>query len=497
MSNLSWWKMTCAAFVLWAATAIAAPAQTFTSLLSFDGNNGNAPEYGSLVQGTDGSIYGTTSKGGDLTCGSPYGCGTVFRITPDGALTTMMHNFYCVTGNCSDGANPYGGLVLATDGTFYGTTANGGVNGWGAIYKITPDGQETLLYSLEGLSGGASPYAGLIQGTDGNFYGTARQGNYSQYLDCFGGCGTVFKITPGGKFTTLYDFCSQPGCTDGGSPAAGLIQGTSGNFYGTATRGGGSDDGTVFEISPKGTLATLYTFGAYGSDPNGGLVEAKDGAFYGTTSYDGLDGKGTIFKIIPGATLTTLYTFCAETNCADGAYPSAGLIQATDGNFYGTTSQGGDITCGEPIGCGTVFRITPGGTLTTLHSFDSTDGYLPYGGLVQATSGIFYGTTTGGNDLTDCGLYGYCGTVFSLDMGLGPFVAFVRPAGRVGQTGGILGQGFTGTTSVSLNGTPMNFTVVSDTFLKATVPTGATTGYVTVTTPSGTLTSNVPFHVLK
>ncbi len=138
---------------------------------------------------------------------------------------------------------------------------------------------------------------------------------------------------------------------------------------------------------------------------------------------------------------------------------------------------------------GTVFQLTPTGILTTMHSFDSSDGAVPIGGLIQATNGTFYGSSS------QAGPYN-SGTLFSLDLGLGPFVTFVRAAGKVGQTGGILGQGFTGTTSVSLSGIPASFTVVSDTYIKATVPAGATTGYVTVTTPSGVLTSNVPFHVI-
>jgi len=197
----------------------------------------------------------------------------------------------------------------------------------------------------------------------------------------------------------------------------------------------------------------------------------------------------------PEGALTTLYSFCSQSRCADGANPVAGLVQGTDGNFYGTTIVGGTGPCPGMLtpGCGTVFRITPQGALTTVHSFEGTDGTAPAGGLMQATSGLFYGTASMGG-LNDCA-FG-CGTLFSIDMGLGPFVTFVQAAGKVGRTGGILGQGFTGTTSVSLNGIPASFTVVSDTFIKAAVPAGATTGYVTVNTPSGPLTSNVPFRVI-
>jgi uncharacterized repeat protein (TIGR03803 family) len=271
----------------------------------------------------------------------------------------------------------------------------------------------------------------------------------------------------------------------------------------------------VFKITPSGKLTTLYHFCVQGfpSCPDGdtplGLVEGGDGNFYGTTLYGGAHSHGsfgTVFKITANGEFSTLYSFCALYFCADGAFPS-GLFRATDGNFYGETALGGGdyYACDDHLlGCGTVFEITPQGLLTTLHVFTGNNAssiagsMMPDGanpsGLLQDTNGRFYGSTMYGGQLGDCS--SGCGTLFSLGTGLGPFVAFVRAAGKVGQTGGILGQGFTGTTSVSFNGTPANFTVVSDTYLKATVPPGATTGYVTVTTPTGVLKSNVPFHVI-
>jgi len=239
-----------------------------------------------------------------------------------------------------------------------------------------------------------------------------------------------------------------------------------------------------------------------GEYPYDALIQAADGSLYGTTiyggsgSYCGGDCAGTIFKISSHGVLTTLYSFCNQPNCADGGLPYANLIQTTDANFYGTTIYGGKFNaCGGGSSCGTVFQINDQGELTTVHSFANTDGAAPYGGLLQATSGILYGTTALGGNLA-CNAPNGCGTVFSLDMGLGPFVAFVRGSGKVGQTGGILGQDFTGTSSVALNGVPATFKVVSDTYITATVPLGATSGYVTVTTPSGTLTSNKPFIVV-
>jgi uncharacterized repeat protein (TIGR03803 family) len=451
--------------VLLLTTAIAAPAQTFNTLINFDGTNGCNPEWVSLVQGRNGNLYGVT------TCGGSKGDGIFFKMTPGGTLT-VLHSF-----EFSDGAAPFAGVTLASDGNFYGTTAGGGVNGYGTAFKVTPSGTVTTLYSFcaqPNCADGSLPTADLVQATNGNFYGTT-------FLGGAYGDGTAFKITPGGKLTTLNSFDS----TQGG-PYAGLVQATNGNLYGTTYLGGAYNYGTIFKITPGGKLKTVHDFNfADGVEPVAGLIQAADGNLYGTTSQGGANGHGTEFKVTPRGKLTVVYSFCAQTNCADGADPWAGLVQATDGNFYGATSNGG------ANGYGTIFQITSDGVLTTLHSFDGTDGADCWGAMVQATQGEFYGTTqSGGNSWED-------GTVFSLSMGLGPFVAFVRDSGKVAQKAQILGQGFTGTTGVSFNGTPANFTVRRDTYLVATVPQGATTGYVTVTTPSGTLQSNVKFRVLK
>jgi uncharacterized repeat protein (TIGR03803 family) len=270
----------------------------------------------------------------------------------------------------------------------------------------------TTLYSfcLDGginCTDGELPEAGLVQSTNGNLYGTTTYGGAN-------GDGTVFKISPSGTLTTIYSFCSQSNCTDGEVPEAGLVQATDGNLYGTTSEGGAhaaSGDaygGTVFKITPNGTLTTLYSFCAQsnctdGDFPEAGLVQATDGDFYGTTAYGGAslcyDSCGTVFKITPSGTLTTLHSF----DGTDGSESVAGLVQATDGRFYGTTEFGG------ANGEGTVFKITPGGTLTTLHSFDGVNGASPFAGLIQATNGKFYGTAVTGN--------GY-GTIFSLSVGL-------------------------------------------------------------------------------
>jgi uncharacterized repeat protein (TIGR03803 family) len=440
----------------------------------------------SFSQGRNGGIYGTTSFGG------ANGAGTVFKIAPGGRLTTL-HSF---AG--ADGASVNAGLVLARDGNFYGTTGAGGAHLNGTVFKITPSGNLSTLHSFVGFpTDGSQSFARLLQALDGNLYGTTAFGGANNSDLCFGmGCGTIFKITPAGVFTMLYSFCSQPNCDDGVAPYAGLVQGTDGNFYGITS--GSGVKGTVFKITGSGQLTTLHSFiFTDGSNPYGTLVQGLDGNFYGTTGSGGSssncrDGCGTVFTITSSGQLTSLHSF----DVTDGAFPYAGLVQGTDGNFYGATEQGGaNLNC--PFlteGCGTLFEITPNGTLATLHSFDGSDGDAIDPGLLQATDGNFYGATSYGGRRTNC--QQGCGTIFSLSTGLGPFVTFVTATGKVGQSGGILGQGFTGTTSVMLNGSPARFTVKSDTFILATVPAGATTGYVTVTTPSGTLTSNVPFHVI-
>jgi uncharacterized repeat protein (TIGR03803 family) len=503
LGELSSGKRAYAVFVLCATTAIALPAQTFTTLFSFDSRTGKDP-YAGLVQATDGDFYGTTVYGGT------NGAGTVFKITPSGTLTTLYS--FCSQGvppDCTDGANPYAGLIQATDGDFYGTTNAGGNNseacsndvlpaGCGTVFKITPSGTLTTLYSFcaqLGCPDGLQPYAGLVLAGDGDFYGTTRFGGANCSRPCGG---TVFKITPSGTLTTLYSFCSQSGCADGSRPEAGLVQATNGDFYGTTYEGGVTAEtarlggGTIFEITPSGTLTTLYSFCSQigctdGAQPGYGLVQATNGDFYGTTANGGANSpNGTVFKITPSGTLTTLYNFCG---CTDGEYPRA-LIQATNGDFYGTTSLGGGADGG-----GTVFKMTPSGMLTTLYSFCSqggfacTDGDEPDGGLVQATDGDFYGTTWTGGANGD-------GVVFSLSVGLGPFVETRPTAGKAGEVVEILGTDLTGATSVSFNGTAAVFKVVSSSEIATVVPAGASSGKVQVVTPNGTLSSNVPFRVL-
>jgi uncharacterized repeat protein (TIGR03803 family) len=460
------------------AAAIAAPAQTFTRMASFNGANGSNPD-ASLTQGTDGNLYGTTSHGGT------YGAGTVYKITLAGALTTL-YDF-----SKGDGAVPVDAPALGVDGNFYGTTFDGGTGkfcrfGCGTLFKISAGGGLTTLHGF-GLTDGSNPAAGLVLGVDGSFYGTT----------VFGGAydaGTVFKMTSSGVLTTLYVFNG----IDGNQPYAELVQGTDGSLYGTTYQGGASGYGTVFRVSPAGAMTVLHSFnGADGANPFAGLIQGVDGGFYGTTNYGGANGScsaggsvgcGTIYKITPDGTLTTLHSF----DSTDGAVPGT-LVQATDGNLYGTTVEGTPNSfC--PLGCGTIFKISSDGLLTTLHAFDGMDGSGPQGSLVQDTNGNLYGTTFNGGASGAC-LSG-CGTVFRLSLGLVPFLRTLPATGKAGRFVIILGTNLTGATSVTFNGTPATFTVESATALKATVPAGATTGPVEVTWQNGTLTSNVNFQVL-
>ncbi len=304
------------------------PTGTLTTLHSFIGTDGASPE-ANLVQGSDGNFYGTTYAGG----GSNHG--TTFKITPTGTLTTL-HSFIG-----TDGASPDANLVQGGDGNFYGTTGNGGITSSnGTVFKITPSGTLTTLYFFSGTDG--SGPNGLVLDSDGNYYSTAFGGGSSND-------GTVFKITPTGTLTTLYSFSGA----DGLNPRAGLALGSDGNFYGTTRSGGTGNDGTVFKITPSGTLTMLHSFsGIDGLDPwSSALVQGSDGNFYGTTVNGGALNNGTVFQITPTGTLTTLYSF---TGGVDGSGPDGSLVQGSDGNVYGTTAGGGG--CGP----GAVFKISVG-----------------------------------------------------------------------------------------------------------------------------------------
>lgn len=378
-------------FVLAGMLLPATPGQggvSLTTLHAFKGQPGDgANPHGSVVEGNDGNFYGTTNSGG------AGNLGTVFRMTPSGKVTVL----YSFTGG-KDGMFPSAGLLLADDGNFYGTTTQSFDSDavGGTVFRITPGGTFSVLYDFPGVSGGSSPYAALVQGDDGKLYGTTFAGAIGSF---FGG-GTVFQLDLGGGTPTILH--SFSGGADGGNPYYGaLAKGTDGNFYGT-TYGGGLVDsnfpqgtGTVFRITPTGTLTTLHTFtgGADGYGPEGGLVLGSDGNFYGTTGFGDFFSStasgGTIFKITPAGKLTTLHSL----DLAEGSLPLASLIQGSDGNLYGTAETGGDSN-------GTVFSITPGGEFTVLYTFLGPEGRQPQSSLFQGTDGMFYGTTAFGGDST-------------------------------------------------------------------------------------------------
>jgi uncharacterized repeat protein (TIGR03803 family) len=399
--------------LLWAAAlllpALGAHAGViYTNLHSFASTDGAYPQAG-LVQGSDGIFYGTTYGGG--TSG---GYGTVFKISTNGVLNSLY------TFDYTDGDNPEAALVQGNDGNLYGTTTDGGTYnpplGYGTVFKSSTNGPPTSLYSFGKIEDaysvpldGARPSAPLMQASDGNFYGTTPYGGTNAIP-----AGTVFRIGTNGIFTNLYYFT---GGSDGDAPEAGLVQGPDGILYGTTYGGNNDPYGNVFKISTNGVQNNVYTFtgGADGANPYAGLVLGSDGNFYGTTTSGGTYTNGTVFRIGINGGLTTLYSF---TGGNDGATPYAGLVQGSDGNFYGTTVSGGTYTNG------TVFSIGTNGVLTSLYSFSTGhDGRHPYGGLVQGRDGSFYGTTLQGGAGN-----GY-GTVFRLTVVPGPPQLAITPLG--------------------------------------------------------------------
>jgi len=416
----------------------------FTTLVSFNSTNGAVP-IAELTPGPDGQLYGTTQSGGSANVGTVfkvttngvlttlvsftsaangnpqsglllasngnfYGCsaGTVFKMTPAGALTTVA-SLYPLSGS-----HPQGALFLGPDGDFYGTTSQGGTNNAGTIFRLTANGVLTSLFSFNGTNG-AAPKAGLALGMDGNFYGTTASGGTNL------NAGTVFRFSTNGTLTTLASF----GGMNGANPQCQLVMDASGNFYGTAPQLGANFSGTVFRVTTNGVFSTLASFsGTNGASPQcDGLAVGNDGNFYGTTADGGTNGFGTVFRITPGGTLTSLFSF-SSTN---GARPQGGLVQGQDGNFYGGGSVGGIAPQR-----GTIFKITTNGVLTELFHFHFTDGEQPVTRLIQSNDGTLYGTTlfggfTGGDPLSS-GL----GTAFRITTN-GVFTSLVTFQGTNGS----------------------------------------------------------------
>jgi uncharacterized repeat protein (TIGR03803 family) len=445
-----------------------ASAQTYSVLFTYpvtsSGYDGILPP-DVLSQGQDGALYTTNNSDGTFNQGS------VFKMSTSGQMTIIYS--FCPVAGCVDGANPQGGVMLGFDGNLWGTTQIGGAHAAGTAFKVTPSGTLTKIWDFANGTDESVPFSAILQGQDTNYYGVS----YGQYV---GQYGAFFKITPSGTFSVLADF----NYTDGALPNL-PAQGTDQNFYGTAQLGGSSGLGVVYKATPAGVITVLHNFTGYPNDgtyPKGTLVQGNDGAFYGVTYEGGAHNLGIIFRITTSGAYTVLHSFAGYNT--EGSLSQAGLVLGTDGNFYGTTGAGGTKNLG------TLYKVNSSGTVTSLYNFcDPTcNGYSPITPLVQHTNGKFYGNTTGNSNGG--------GVFFSLDTGLGPFVNLVTWKNKVGKTAEILGQGFTGTTAVSFNGTAATtFSVVSDTYLTATVPNGATTGSVTVTTPGGKLKSNRKFLV--
>jgi uncharacterized repeat protein (TIGR03803 family) len=441
----------------------AAHAQTFSALYTFDGVTGQNP-YSAPTQGRDGNLYGTTVSGGT------YGMGTVYREGPGGGQVKVLYNF-----SGPDGMNP-SGLTLAADGNFYGTAGGGSFNE-GILFRISSSGILTVLYNFTGGADGSGPLNGVIKATNGNFYGENLVGNLLG----------IYEYTPSNAVQVIYTF---PASVPVGAVPP-MVEGSDGKLYSVNSQGGIFDCGSVTSSTLGGVLIASYSFGTAGVcdgfektgwETEGSVVQASNGDVYDTNATAGIYGFGTIFKISKTVGPSILHSFARSTT--DGGNPLAGLVQASDGNFYGVTIGGG------ANGIGTIYLLRPDGTYSVLYSFSGQNGSA-YWPLVQHTNGKFYSTTVSGGSNGE-------GTIYSFDSGLRSFVAFVFTSARAGQSVQILGQRLTGATSVTFNGVPAaTFSVVSDTYMTAVVPSGATTGKVVVTTPGGALTSNVSFRVVN
>ena len=445
---------------------VSANAQTYVDLHDFNcAIEGCGPTYVSLLaQGRDGNLYGTASFGGAL------GFGTVFKITPTGTMTTLY------TFNGTDGLYPYGGLVLGTDGDFYGTTQSnlvGRLSESGTLFKITPNGVLTTLhYFAGGLTDGSGPLTSPTLGNDGNFYGVTGVGEGTN-------TGISYEYSALSGYTILSTLTNS---LPGSAFWAPLLQGMDGNFYSTTYAGGSNGSGTVYSMSSAGVINVIYNFdtthGGWGYAP---LVQDSKGFLYGTEAQGGTLGGGVVFKVTTNGSLKALYNFVNQCSSV-GCVPVGGLVLGTDGNLYGSTYRGG------PNNDGVLFKITKSGAYTQLVALNGTDGAGLVGTAMQHTNGKMYGIASTG------GAYGG-GVVYSLDVGMHPFIALLTNAGKIGTSVCVLGQGLKTTKSVLFNGTAATFRVVSNSYLTAVVPSGATTGFLTVTTTTTKFKSNREFIV--
>src|SRR6266852_5434919 len=443
------------------AAAIPASAEAPTDIYNFKGGPGDVSgplPYGLIAQGRDGNFYSAAPAGG------ANGNGGIFVMTPSGA-ESLLYSF-----KSSDGTNCQPGVNLATDGNFYGHCATGGPSGHGIVYRVTPSGTFTILHSFGGADGDF-PNGPPIQATDGNFYATTWNGGAH-------GQGLVYRLTPSGTLSTLYSFT---GGTDGGGPSAPFVQGTDGNFYGSAQFGGAHGCGTIFKTSLAGKLTVLHAFACTdGNRPISAMIQGTDGSFYGTTYQGGANNQGVVFKMTATGTLTVIHSFSAAT---DGENPEDAMVQATDGNFYGVAN-------GNNGGTTSLYKVTSKGVFSTLYLFSGTIGSGPTA-LVQHTDGLLYGDTTTGSGTGQSN-----GIFYSWNIGAAPFLRLALTSGKAGTLVGMFGQGFDSASVVKFGGVAAtSITVTGSTYIVAKVPVGAVDGKVTVTTGSTTLTSTQTFIV--
>jgi uncharacterized repeat protein (TIGR03803 family) len=458
-----------AAMVVLTLTVAAVPAhaQTFNVLYNAPGGNQISYPVGeAIAQGRNGDMYTTAEEGGTIY-------GSLFSFTPAGTVT--------IVDDTSFGYFTVSGAVEGADGDLYGSDQDGGTvicgtAGCGRVYKVSPTGVLTVLHNFAGTDG-QDPHAPPILGANGKYYGTAPNSAAGN------GISTAYSVTSTGTFTLLHTFTSA----EGQYVYGGLVQGSDGNLYGVSATGGANGFGTIFKMTTAGAITVLHSF--TGTDGNGSywpLIQATDGNYYGVTYSGGANNEGVVFKITATGTYTLLYSL--NNANGDGQGPNSSLVQGTDGKLYGVTAQG-------PSGVyGTIFSVTTTGTFKLLHTFSGTDGENPGSPLIQDTNGIFYGTTTGGGNVTTCD--GGCGVIYSLNTNASAFISLGTTSGKVGSQVGIFGQGFSSSSVVKFNGVAAtSVTRTGTTYLTATVPAGASSGSVTVTTGSTTLISSKKYTV--
>jgi uncharacterized repeat protein (TIGR03803 family) len=517
-----------------ATSATVAHAQTYTDLFDFDGtSHGCCSTFpGVLAQGRDGNLYSTALQGG------ANNRGVIFKSTLTGTVT-VLHNF-----NVTDGYNPQGGLSLGTDGNFYGTTVSGGSHSAGTIFQITPSGTHMVIYNFTNGTDGGFPRNSPVQGSDGQFYGTTVVGSNSSIykvtatgtltkvatlgLECdgpltvatdgkfygvtnVGGAsnrGSVFSVTNAGVLKTIFSFNDPTGAL----PFGPILQGTDGNFYGTASTGGTSTGGVVYKLTSAGVFTVLHNFDgvnrALGNDPVTGLVQGSDGFLYGVTSGGGAHLDGTIFKI---KTDGTGFAVVHDFDGSHGSAPNSQPLLHTNGKIYGQTNTGGSHNDGviyslaaglkqfvEPV---VIKQAKVGGSVGLLGQNFSTATSVLFG----TGAGTF--TTSGNGFMTAKPANGDTTGVITVDEPGGNLVSpqsfkilpvlktFLPTSGPVGTQVVLTGTSFLQATTVKFGTKVATFTVNSDTQITTTVPTGAVTAKISVTTPGGTATTSTNFTV--